>query len=274
MKVTVRGKEYWIEHHHKDERFSTLVMLHGFLGSSASFFHLTEPLTKHVNLVLIDLIGHGETDAPADSQRYAPNEQLDDLYEILKQFENSSLILHGYSMGGRLALQFVCRHPELLRGLILESTTAGISDHAERVQRKKLDRTRAMQILEDKDRFIKEWNNAALFQNRIRLPSDFEEQLEAIQQAQNSIAMQNSLLCFGTGSMTPLHDQLAVLNIPTLILAGSNDEKFKQEGHTLNRLIQNSIYCEIENASHRVHLDNPDAYLVNLIEFIEANCST
>lgn len=271
MKTFIRGIQYWVEHYKSDKRLPTLVMLHGFMGSSGSFFHLTESLTEVANIVYIDLIGHGETDAPADSGRYAPEEQLSDLFELLKPYRKSSLILHGYSMGGRLALQFACRNPEFLQGLILESATAGIPDRMVRDQRKMLDRTRAMQILEDKGRFIKEWNNAVLFKKSSALPSNFEGQLEAIQQAQNSIGMQNSLLCFGTGSMPPMHNMLADLRTPTLILTGLNDEKFKQEGHTLNRLIRESTFYAIENASHRVHIDNPYDYMNKLKDFILSN---
>ncbi|MEX0780384.1 MAG: 2-succinyl-6-hydroxy-2,4-cyclohexadiene-1-carboxylate synthase [Balneolales bacterium] len=269
MKTTIRGIPYWIEHYHSHDDLPTLVMLHGFMGSSGSFYHLTDALREFANLVYIDLLGHGETNAPSNSQRYAPDQQVADLHAILQKFGGKPLILHGYSMGGRLALQYACRHPGHLDKLILESTTAGITDKSERDIRKRTDRTRAMQILEDKDRFIKEWNNASLFQNKESISPDVEEQLEAIQQAQNSIGLQNSLICFGTGSMSPLHDQLNTIDIPTLILAGANDEKFKQEGRILNDLIQNSKYSEIENAAHRIHLDNPIAYLEKIKDIIQ-----
>lgn len=270
MKKNVRGIRYWIEHYHQGDSLPVLVMLHGFMGSSGSFFHLTESLNDVVNVILIDLIGHGETESPYEHSRYTLKEQAADLKEILDPYSKYPIILYGYSMGGRLALQYACKYPETLSGIVLESTTAGIIDPAERVKRKKLDRTRAMHILENKDRFITEWNNSALFRNKKPLPENFEDQLEAIQQAQNSIGMQNSLVAGGTGAMLPLHDQLPALNIPALVITGANDDKFKQEGRILCDLLPQSTFLNIQNASHRIHLDNPEELLKNMTTFIQA----
>ncbi|MEX0928833.1 MAG: 2-succinyl-6-hydroxy-2,4-cyclohexadiene-1-carboxylate synthase [Balneolales bacterium] len=268
MKKVIRGTRYYIEPYHKSDSLPVLVMLHGFLGSSGSFFHLTDALANIANVVLIDLIGHGETESPAEPERYSPGEQTSDLKEILGSFTHSPVILHGYSMGGRLALMFARRHPQLLKGLILESTTAGIPDQGERAKRKKLDRKRAMQILEDKERFINEWNRSAIFQNKFAMPTDLQQQLEAIQQAQNSIGLQNSLLGFGTGAMPALHEYLDDILLPTLILSGDHDSKFTEEGRKLSERIPNSTHTEISDSSHRIHLDNPEAYLAAIREFI------
>src|SRR3712207_3347755 len=135
-----------------------LILLHGFTGSSASWAHVIDDLTKGHRVIAIDLIGHGRSAAPRDPSRYAVESALDDLAEVVRQLGLERAHWLGYSMGGRLALGLALRHPSLVSSLTLESATAGIPHDDERDQRSVADENLARRI-EDLgvEAFVKEW---------------------------------------------------------------------------------------------------------------------
>ena len=114
-----------------------LVLLHGFTGSAESWTTTADLLAASFRTLAIDLIGHGGSDAPLDVARYGFDRALGDLAEIAAQLGFGSASWLGYSMGGRLALALALRFPERVTRLILESTSPGIADPAERALRRR-----------------------------------------------------------------------------------------------------------------------------------------
>ena len=98
-----------------------------------------EPFEKAcgVHFETPDLVGHGTFQCD-DPTQYSLDAQLE--YWFARIPKGSILI--GYSMGGRLALQFACRYPQHLSGLVLIGSTPGIADPDERLKRQKWDGSR------------------------------------------------------------------------------------------------------------------------------------
>src|SRR5205807_7717751 len=85
----------------------TLVMLHGFTGSAAGWGNHLDTLAAYgLRVIALDLPGHGQSDAPADPQRYAIEHCRQDILAVLQQLgvSKGQATLLGYSMGGRIAL--------------------------------------------------------------------------------------------------------------------------------------------------------------------------
>ena len=139
----------------------TLLLLHGFTGSEASWrpFHAAWPGFK---LIAVDLLGHGASDSPADAARYAIEPCIHDLCAVLDRFGIDSAVVLGYSMGGRVALQFALARPERVRALILESASPGIEDEGERAARVAADEALAASIERDGiEAFVDRWQAPA-----------------------------------------------------------------------------------------------------------------
>jgi len=162
----------------------------------------------------------------------------------------------GYSMGGRIVLHLALQRPELVEALILIGATAGITDSQARIDRLNDDCALAesMEQLSTKQ-FIDQWLQHPLF---ARLT---DEQSCRVQRLSNRIAgLAATLVHRGTGAMRPLHDDLATLNIPVLILAGAEDQKFIDRGAELKTLIGTNATCMlIPGAGHACHLEAPAA---------------
>ena len=81
----------------------TLVFLHGFTGSAASWStHLDTFVARGMRVIAFDLLGHGQSDAPADATRYTITHCQADILAALTQLgvRKGEAILLGYSMGG------------------------------------------------------------------------------------------------------------------------------------------------------------------------------
>ncbi len=256
--------------HQQDEDLPYLLMLHGFMGDHRIFDHLTDELCNFCNPITIDLLGYGKSSKPSDPNRYGEDRQINDINAIVEKLEIDSLFLFGYSMGGRLALQTAIEAPAYLKGVILESTTCGITDPQQRKKRRKLDAKWAREIKEDFEDFLSQWKQLDLFQSPVATDESLLKNYQQIQAEQHPDALAASLHGFGTGSMTPVCDELKQFGLPVLLLAGSADEKYQQINEYLVDQFPNATFSSIE-AGHRTHLDNPSAFLSELKHFIDIN---
>ncbi|MGE4530909.1 MAG: alpha/beta fold hydrolase [Acidithiobacillus sp.] len=97
-----------------------LVMLHGWGMESRVFASWRVLLERRFTCITYDLPGHGQT--PCRTGELGWKESLQQLTEMLRR-EEAAPILLGWSLGGLLALGLVLLHPELLKGLVLISSS-------------------------------------------------------------------------------------------------------------------------------------------------------
>lgn len=127
----------FIDYNHSN----TLVLLHGFLGSSEIWSNLIEELQIHFNLLLIDLPGHGENKGIHQNQTILDMAIM--VQKVADSHDISSYHLLGHSMGGYVGLEILANYPDKLKSLILLNSTAR-ADSPE----KREDRDRAAQVFD------------------------------------------------------------------------------------------------------------------------------
>ena len=76
-------------------------------------------LSAHRSLVLLDLRGTGESDAPADPRTYRLDRQVEDIEALRAHLGLETIDLLGHSAGGSLAVLYATRHPDRVRRLVL-----------------------------------------------------------------------------------------------------------------------------------------------------------
>ncbi|MGM0547255.1 MAG: 2-succinyl-6-hydroxy-2,4-cyclohexadiene-1-carboxylate synthase [Bacteroidota bacterium] len=265
--LTVNNQQYAVSILQQDNALPYLFMLHGFMGDQRVFSHLMDGLSKFCNPITIDLLGFGRTDKPDSPQRYRDQNQVADLHSLIQKLNHEPLYLHGYSMGGRLALQLASQYTHLFEGLILESTTCGIIDPQKRKERQNIDTQRAESITNNFDAFLSDWKNIDLFTSPLPPDQSLIQKYHQIQSEQSSSALAASLKGFGTGTMTPVCDDLPNLTLPTLLIAGSADKKYQRINQNLSEQLPNATFSSIK-AGHRVHLDNPSVFIDRINDFL------
>ena len=100
-----------------------LILLHGFPYSWFGFRKIIRPLAAEgYRVVAVDLPGYGDSDAPADTARYAHLRIVADLVALVDRLGESSAILVGHDVGSSIAFAAGQMRPDLFGALVLMNT--------------------------------------------------------------------------------------------------------------------------------------------------------
>jgi esterase len=124
--VTVNGLRLHLLDWGGDGR-TPLLLLHGFTGAAHAWDTLSIALQPHFHVYALDQRGHGDSD-PADV--YNPAVAFDDLVGVLDELGLRSLILVGLSMGGRNAMYFTAKRPDVVQKLVIVDIGPEVSRRA------------------------------------------------------------------------------------------------------------------------------------------------
>src|SRR5450432_543886 len=103
----------------------TLIALHSHRMEGQTFAPLAAALAPGWRVIALDQRGHGYSDHAAT---YTRENYLEDLDTLFAHVGISRAVLLGNSLGGVNAYQFAARHPDYVRGLIVEDIGAVIGD--------------------------------------------------------------------------------------------------------------------------------------------------
>lgn len=265
-RIAVRGVHYHVQIRGEGP---TVLFLHGFTGSAASWSGVIEHLPPGFRTVCVDLLGHGQSDAPVEPERYALTTAALDIAELVAALGTERVHLVGYSLGGRLALHVALASPELLNSLVLVSASPGIEDPAARENRRASDAELAHFILtEGVPSFVARWEKLPLFATERQLPLAVQQAVRAERLGQRPEGLANSLLGAGAGTQEYLLDRLASVRIPTLVIAGEMDSKYVRQAERMGDVLPNARVEILAGAGHAIHRERPAALARVLTEHL------
>jgi 2-succinyl-6-hydroxy-2,4-cyclohexadiene-1-carboxylate synthase len=246
-----------------------VMLLHGFTGSSRSLLSFARSWPGF-STIAVDVIGHGLSDAPDDASRYTMDAFIADLDALIEVLSLEKVALLGYSMGGRIALRFALQHPERLWALVLESASPGIEDDAERVARVQSDETLAQHLERDGlESFIDYWQSIPMWASQASLPQEKRDALRA-QRLQNSVTgLANSLRGMGAGADAYVMEDLRRVEVPSLLIAGGLDTKYRDLGLEMHERLPNSSIQVLDGAGHAAHFETPAAFAGAVFDFLQ-----
>ncbi len=217
-----------------------LLLLHGFTATGRSWDAVRDRLAgERYSAVAPDLRG---ASIPA-------------VVDALRQDEPYALC--GYSMGGRIALHLALAQPELVRRLVLVSTTAGIEDAAAREERRRGDAALADEIERDGvEAFADRWAAGPLFAGQ---SPEVAAAARADRLTHTAADLAATLRDLGTGVMEPVWHRLGELTMPAVVVVGERDAKFRALGERLAGALPSASLVVVPGAGHAVHLEAPDA---------------
>lgn len=267
--MLVNGQTYYVTNTVNGEK-PVLLMLHGFTGSNKTFQESITHLEEHFSIVAPDLLGHGKTDSPDEIARYSIERIVDDLVTILQELKIMQCFVLGYSMGGRVATAFASAHPEMVRGLILVSSSPGLAQKDLQESRVQAD-NRLADMLESEGirSFVDYWEKLALFASQEVLSDELKKRIRLERLAQNPNGLAMSLRGMGTGKQPSYWNHLTDFTFPVLLMTGSLDEKFEKIAQEMQQLIPSSTHVTVQNAGHAVYLEQPNIFLSQLTNWLE-----
>jgi pimeloyl-ACP methyl ester carboxylesterase len=97
------------------------VLLHGLLFSKRMHDELARALADRGHrVVTLDLLGHGESDRPADMSRYSMTEFGREVVALLDHLDAEQAVVMGTSLGANTTLEVASLAPDRLRGMVIE----------------------------------------------------------------------------------------------------------------------------------------------------------
>lgn len=245
-----------------------VVLLHGFTGSAAGWAPLVELLTPDYTTLAVDIVGHGQSDAPEEVERYRMRRCVDDVVAAVRALGHDRAVWLGYSMGGRTALQVAVQRPEAVSALVLEGATAGLEGE-ERASRIESDEALAERIeREGVESFVDYWEAVPLFETQRSLPEETRAAIRAGRLANRAVGLANSLRGMGAGAQEPVHEGLSRVLAPVLLVAGSLDEKFSAIARELEQALPTPAVRLIDGAGHAAHIERPSQFGEAVLAFL------
>jgi pimeloyl-ACP methyl ester carboxylesterase len=99
-----------------------VLLLHGFTDSARSWSLIAPHLAADFRLIAPDLRGHGQSDKPEGC--YTIPEMAYDIRLLIQELGLAPVHVVGHSLGGRLAQALAERWPQVVRRIVLISTSA------------------------------------------------------------------------------------------------------------------------------------------------------
>jgi len=93
-----------------------LIILHGLYGSSDNWVSIAKNLGSSFTVYLPDMRNHGQS---PHSNVHDYDSMSDDLYELVSELRIKKFFLVGHSMGGKSAISFTLKWPEMIASLLI-----------------------------------------------------------------------------------------------------------------------------------------------------------
>lgn len=288
-RIVANGIEHWYRYAAADRRGLPIVVMHGGPGGNSYIFERTAGprLERFAPVLYYDQRGCGRSGAPADESAYSVNHIVADLEALLDALGFEKIILLGLSFGGEFALEYALAHPERIEKLVLSGSPAGDYERIAMVQtwywaaaldgerRAKLSDIAREPLVSPYERIAAAWSFATPdeFARFVFVDQNAAARNRALR-AESGLAdsglMSKGILNRLSRRRPTLFEDLARIDIPTLVLAGLHDRSFGVEMiREIAIALPNAEFELFEDSAHVIFMDEPEKFARVVRRFIE-----
>lgn len=192
-----------------------LVLVHGVGSYLEAWDGVVAALAPQFRILRFDLRGHGRSERVRG--RYEIDDFVGDLLHLADREGFDRFDLAGFSLGGLVAQRTALAHPDRVRRLVLLSTVAGRNEAEQERVRDRLAALQAGEVGSHYDASVGRWLTEAFQQANPELIHRLRERNAA-----------NDPGCYAAAyrvlAETDLGDQLHLVQHPTLIATGADDQ--------------------------------------------------
>ncbi|MGH1479703.1 MAG: alpha/beta fold hydrolase [Geminicoccales bacterium] len=249
---------------------TTIIFVHEFAGDHRSFEPQIRFLSRRYRCIAFAARGYPPSDVPPDVERYSQEIAASDIIAVLDAAAVDQAHIVGLSMGAFATLHAGLDSPNRAHSLVL----AGIGYGAE------LDRQDEFRSLSEQAAKAFEEQGSANFAKiygisaaRVQLqnkdPRGWQEFVEHFGE-HDATGSANTMrgVQARRPSLYALENRLQSLDLPTLIIAGDEDDHTLQPGIFLKRTLKASGLLVLPKTGHTLNLEEPDLVNRALVEFL------
>ncbi|MCK4415182.1 MAG: proline iminopeptidase-family hydrolase [Candidatus Eisenbacteria sp.] len=257
-----------------------LLVLHGGPGVPHDYLEPLAGLADERPVVFYDQLGCGKSDRTQDSTLWTVERFVTEVAKVRAALELDRVHILGHSWGGTLAVDYLLTEPEGVESVILAGPYLSNRRWTE-------DQTRLLAAFPDSLRQVVARNEEAgttdseeyqaavmAFWNRhiCRLDPWPEYGLRALAGSGDDVYAfmwgASEFCCTGTLRSYERTDRLGEIAVPTLLTCGRYDETPPETVKWYQSLLPGSEMVVFEQSSHTPHMEEPDAYLKTVRDFI------
>lgn len=250
LRIREKGISYWAGRKDILKERETVLFIHGAGGGQFSWSFQKGFFERQFNPIIIELPGHGASGGEGEKEieNYAKH-----VYPFLRALGLETLFLVGHSMGGAIVQTLALTHPEVIKGIVLVGTGA---------------RLKVLPVLLEgiKNHFEETIKRIVQYAYSKKAPPELIERgIEHLMTCRPQVLYNDFLAC----DRFDLMKEVEKINLPTLIICGSDDEmtpvKFSE---FLHHHIGHSKIEILPDAGHMVMMESPEVFNRKVSEFI------
>lgn len=232
-----------------------LLLLHA-LGLRLELWDAVVARLPRHRILRLDMRGHGGSDVPPAP--YAMGTLVRDAERAMDHFGLKEAVVVGLSIGGLIAQGLAVKRLDLVRGLVLSNTAARIGIAGQWQGRIATVRDGGLAALADAT--MERW-----FGRRWReVP-----QMPALREMLLACPVEGWMGCAAAIAGTDFYETTATLRLPLLAIAGANDGSTPADlVRETADLVPGSRFTVIRGGGHLPFVEQPDAYVAALAEFL------
>lgn len=244
-----------------------LVWCHELAGSLESWTPQIRHFARRYRVIAYNARGYPPSDVPAAPEAYSQDLAVADLHGLLRHLGIEQAHVGGLSMGAATALHFGLRHPEMARSLIIAGVGTGSTD-PEQFRRQ----CEAFAATLDQHGMagMRDYTaGGTRVQFRRKDPHGWQEFVDLFM-AHSPVGKAGTLRGV-QGGRPPLfayEEQLRRLELPTLVIAGDEDEPCIEPSIFLKRVVKTAGLVVLPQTGHTLNLEEPEAFNRAVSDFL------
>jgi len=247
-----------------------MIFVHEFAGEARSWAPQVRFFRRCYRTITFNARGYPPSDVPEDPAAYSQRQAVEDIRGVLDYLQIHKAHVIGLSMGGYAALHFGLRYPERALSLVVAGAGYGSKAEdrdnfrrdcaalAERFERESMETVAAMYAM-----------GPARVQFRDKDPQGWEQFCELLkQQSAKGHALTMRRVQIMRESIYELGERMARLTVPTLIVAGDEDDACLEPALYMKRTIPTAGLLIIPKSGHTINLEEPDVFNRQVFDFV------
>ena len=235
-----------------------IVFVHEFAGDLRSWELQLQYFSRLYRCIAYNARGYPPSEVPQDVERYSQDRATDDIRAVLDALKIDKAHIVGLSMGAFATLHFGIRYPG--RALSLTIAGGGYGAHPAQYEKFQTDAKANAQLIRDKGMayFAANYGHPTRIQLRNKDPRGYAYYVKLL--GEHSVeGSANTMLGYQARrpSLYALAEEMKKIPVPTLILAGDEEEPCLEACLLMKRCIPKAGLALLPKSGHTINLEEP-----------------